>query len=431
MSGSPLEFDFDFTSLVISPKISGEYDAENDMYSDWKELVTVNADGLAAAVPPAFIESIDGTRRVGGSVGGNPISATQSIAPYFFLNNVDGWRLKPPEENGQVIINGNLFPLDPDTDFTIPTTGSFQQLFRFVVSPQAIVDSSGGAFGTTQADQLQRIHDQVEREIYVDTSIGSPDGDGSQQSPFNTFAAAANLAESIGIMNIAVLGDSTLDRPLVKFQFRGIGNPTITLNSQNVNQSSFANCTLAGAQSGTIEANDCNLANNMTGLDGTYRRCGLEGSLTLGTSARVIMHDAFSNIPGFGRPDIDMNGGSSRLALRRYSGGMTISGMNNANNEVTVESAGGKFTLDSSNTAGDFSLRGTGQFTDQSAGTTVDTDGFVSGEDILLIKALLGEDAEVSLDDQTVTIYNTLVSPRVVLAQYTISADERVRTRIV
>ena len=47
------------------------------------------------------------------------------------------------------------------------------------------------------------------------------------------------------------------------------------------------------------------------------------------------------------------------------------------------------------------------------------------------IHALTAGDAVVSLDDLTVTIYDTTVSPRVVLAVYSVSADERVRTRLV
>lgn len=430
MAGSPLFFDFDWVNLIISGKASGEYEVANDLYSDAKELIVANDQAIAAGVPPPFLESIDGARKVGGSVGGNPISATQNIAAYFFLNNIDGWRIRPPEENGETVLNGNLFPLDPSLPYILPTVGGFTQLLKLVVSPQSLVTvAEGGGLTANQDARLTRIHDQVKREVYVDTSVGSPDGDGSQQAPFNTFTAAANLAESLGVNSIAVLGDSTLDRQMVKFQFRGVGNPTINFAGFNVNKSHFVHVTLAGDMNGTIEADDCSLANNMTGIDGVFRRCGLLGDLTLKAGARAIFADAFSEIPGLGRPTIDLNGGASRLALRRYSGGMTILGMNNANNEVTIESTGGKFTLDSSCTLGDFSIRGVGHLVDNSIGTNVDTEGFILGNDIIFLKALVGGDAVVSLDDQTVTVYNNDVSPRQVLAVYSISADGRIRTR--
>lgn len=429
MAGSPLSFEFDFANLLIIGKTAGTFPVQNDMYSDWKELFAANADGLAAKVPPAFIESKSGKFSVGGSVGGNPIGGGQAIAPYFFINNVDGWRFRPAEVDGETELDGNFFPLDPDTPFIIPTVGGFTHLVRVTVSPQALlVPGSGGGLTAEEASQLQRIHDQVEREIYVDTQI-SPSGDGSQQAPFNTFAEAANLAESIGVRNIVIMGDSTIDRPMVKYRFRGMGQPRVDLAGFNVNQSHFSHIELAGAQSGTIEADDCTLANNMTGLDGEYYRCGLDGSLTCGNNARVLLVDAWSSIPGLSRPDITLSGPTCRMALRRYSGGMTISGLTGAGNQVTVESSGGKFTLDNSNTDGTFSIRGVGQFTDDSLGTTVDTDGFIDARDITFIKGLVGGDAVVSLDDLTITIYNNDVSPREVLAVYAISADERVRTR--
>jgi hypothetical protein len=158
MAGSPLLFDFDFVNLIISGKTSGSYEAENDLYSDAKELIIADTTGLSAGVPPPFLEAIEGTRKVGGSVGGNPISATQNIAPYFFINNIDGWRLRPPEEDGETTITGNLFPLDPDTPFIIPTVGNFTQLLRLIVSPQAIVDTSGGALTAQQHLWLKEIH---------------------------------------------------------------------------------------------------------------------------------------------------------------------------------------------------------------------------------------------------------------------------------
>jgi len=437
MAGSPLLVDFDFTNLIMSILSSGFYDVENDLYSDWKELVVgANAAALEAKVPPAFLEvnlEISGGRS-GGSIGGNPLGNAQFIAPYFFINNIDGWRVRPAEEDGETTLNGNIFPLDPDTAFILPTVGNFTQLLKIVVSPQSIVTvASVGGLSTEQDTKLTRIHDQVEREIHVDTSLvpGSPAPNGSQQSPWTTFSEAADHAELIGVHNIAILGDSVLDRNMVKFKFRGEGNPTLDCAGRNVNKAHFNHVTLAGDMTGTIEADDCSLAHNMTGLDGVFRRCGLLGDLTLGNGARVIFADPFSEIPGLGRPTIDLNGGASRMALRRYSGGMTVLGMNHSSNEVTVESAGGKFTLDSSCTLGDFSIRGVGHFEDNSIGTNVDTDGFIEANDITFIKGLVGGDAIVSVDDQTVTVYDNDVSPRQTLAVYSISADGRVRTRTV
>lgn len=131
MAGSPLFFDFDFTNLIIEPKVSGTYEAKNDIYSDWKELlIELSTDPLVSGAPPAF-----------DTVGGDPISLTQEISPYYFLRNDLGWRLKAPEEDGEVIINGNIFPRDSTKTFLLPTIGAFTQLMRLVVSPQSITEN--------------------------------------------------------------------------------------------------------------------------------------------------------------------------------------------------------------------------------------------------------------------------------------------------
>jgi hypothetical protein len=159
MAGSPLLVDFDFANLIISGKTDGLIEAGSDLYSDWKELVAVNADGLAAAVPPAFIESKDGNRSVGGSVGGNPLGGGQFISSYYFINNADGWRFRPAEQDGETNIDGNFFPLDASKPFILPTLGGFTHLVRVTVSPQSITTIAAGTGLTAQQELwLKEIH---------------------------------------------------------------------------------------------------------------------------------------------------------------------------------------------------------------------------------------------------------------------------------
>jgi hypothetical protein len=169
MSGSPLDFDFDFTNLIISGKTVGEFDVENDIYSDWKELVSGSVTGLEASAPPAFLESNDGVVRAGGSIGGNALGGGQQIAPYFFMNNIDGWRFRSAEADGETVLNGNLFPLDPDgASLFIPTVGAFTSIIKLVVSPQSIVTIAEGT-GLTAAESLalKEIHALVAGDAEV------------------------------------------------------------------------------------------------------------------------------------------------------------------------------------------------------------------------------------------------------------------------
>lgn len=168
MAGSPLDFDFDFTNLIISGKSVGEFDVENDVYSDWKELVA-GGGALEGSAPPAFLESNDGITRAGGSIGGNDLGGGQQIAPYFFMNNVDGWTFRSAEADGETILNGNLFPIDPDgASLFVPTLGGFTSIIKLVVSPQSIVTIPEGTGLTAEESLLlKEIHALVAGDAEV------------------------------------------------------------------------------------------------------------------------------------------------------------------------------------------------------------------------------------------------------------------------
>ena len=172
MAGSPLLFDFDFTSLIISAKTSGTYSAENDLYSDWKELVQANFGGNAAGAPPAFSESI----------GGNPVGGGKQVAPYFFLRNDLGWRLRPPEEDGETTIEGNLFATDINKNIVTPTLGGFTQVLRLLISPDALTVTTGvSGLTTAESEALLFIQKLLRNKLITNpvgsgvTTLGSPE----------------------------------------------------------------------------------------------------------------------------------------------------------------------------------------------------------------------------------------------------------------
>lgn len=138
MSHSPANFTFDFVNLIISGNGIGVFSVESELYSDWKSTVAADTTGLAAKVPPAFLESNIGGVRAGGSVGGNPTGPGETISPYFFLNNIDGWRIRPAEMNGETTLEGNLFALDVTRPSFIPTLGGYTATVRLKISPQSL-----------------------------------------------------------------------------------------------------------------------------------------------------------------------------------------------------------------------------------------------------------------------------------------------------
>ncbi len=132
---------FDGPNLTITLD-SGVTDIDViDIYSRWKDWVKL---GTNSGFPAAF--------RV---IGGDPLGGGIFAGSYFFLQNQDGWRIKPPEEDIQQQLNGNLYPEDALTTFLLGTTGSFNTAIRLSTSSLTqLAEGSGGGGGTCDLTAL-------------------------------------------------------------------------------------------------------------------------------------------------------------------------------------------------------------------------------------------------------------------------------------
>ncbi len=119
---------FDGPNLIIQLPSLGDYSSEIDLYSAWKRWVRL---GDNTKFLPAF-----------ETTGGDPIGGGQEIEPYYFLRNDLGWRIRAPEADGQVVINGNLFPRDSAQDIFQQATG-FNSFIRQIVSNRSVLSNAG------------------------------------------------------------------------------------------------------------------------------------------------------------------------------------------------------------------------------------------------------------------------------------------------
>lgn len=438
MSGSPLDFDFDFVNLIISGKASGAYEASNDLYSDWKELVAAGG-ALEASAPPAFLESNDRITRAGGSVGGNPIGNSQFISPYFFINNIDGWRLRPAEEDGETTITGNLFPLDADTPFILPTVGAFSQLLRLIVSPQSITTvAAGGGLTAEQSQKLDEIHGQVGRAVYINTEV-SPGGlSGFQQEPFNNFTDAVDYAEANGLQTLILEADAVVDRQLKNFEMRGLGLPTIDLNNQVMDGTVIREMNITGVQgngvAGQLLALTCNFT-NIQQFHGAALTMTAVGTIEFQNGTTSLINELIPFVAGAPVTlDLCLTQESpalgSTISVQNASGSFIVTNMDHPGDSLHMTFRQGVLTIDASCTEGTIVVAGEANIEDNSGpNCTVVHTATIEPSDIHLIAAMVAGDAEVSLDDQTVTVYDTSQSPRTVLAVYSVSVDGRQRTR--
>jgi len=133
-------------------------DAKSELYSAWKRWVQ-GEEGVI------YLQALR-------TVGGDPLTGSQTISPYFFLLN--GWRIRPYEGDHRLTISGNLFEDGGDNPF-VTTIGNYNVLINLVTSPQSItttIEVSAGGGGLSQED-VENVAQEVWSKI---VSSGSPSG---------------------------------------------------------------------------------------------------------------------------------------------------------------------------------------------------------------------------------------------------------------
>jgi len=349
------------------------------------------------------------------TVGGDPLGGGVTAGAYFFLQNQDGWRIISTDQDQTINYSGNLVAEDP----TLPIVTARAGRTVLHLGLQPVTQGTDDILSL-----VSEVYGHVQREVFVNTELAS-DGDGSQQSPFNNFTSAADYAEANGLLSIVLLADANLDRNMRNFTFRGIGHPKLDFSDFDGDKSDFYNLRLAGTialvggDAANIRVTACTLENNLKNIGGNLITCGFNGDLTFGNNASVKMVDCFSSIGGSGRPTTSI-GTASNWSIRSYRGGLTIKDQADALTEGTVSMSEGKLTLAATCTAGTISVRGQSQFTDLSAGSTIDETGHVDTEDLRLMKALIANRVELvdigggqvridAYDDDSTTVIRQLV----------------------
>lgn len=162
--GAKVTFDSDARLIVVTTVPVGgiiTLDVQKDLYSDMKEDIRNSA--ILAANPPAFLNSEGGVPTASGYTGA-----------YYFLNNVEGWRIQPYDADHQLYLVGNLFAIDPDVAWWVARAGRTISVSREFSNLAALV---GGGIGDEVESGLTGT--QALRAIFATTagkSTGLPSG---------------------------------------------------------------------------------------------------------------------------------------------------------------------------------------------------------------------------------------------------------------
>lgn len=393
-------FDGNTLTITLDAPTGGvlNINVQADLYSAWKQWVQ---QGDNAKFPLAF-----------RTVGGDELTPGVAAGAYFFLQTqtpaiggyARGWRIISSDADQTVNYAGNLVSEDSSLPLIIPTPG--RSVLHLGLQP------------VTQ--RVDEILTQTQTAAYngvvaidvLSTNSGTNFPVGTRSTPVNNIDDAEAIANNLGIKAFEFRGSLTLDRDLISWNFKGTNAEKLNdlnLNGFNVDGSRFQGCGLSGSFTGNVEAIECDL-NIVTGLEGMFRRCGLTADITLAAGAEVIFANCFSEVPGTASPVINTNGAAA-VSFRNYSGGLELRGVVDGT-MISVDLDPGTINMldGQGNTGGLVQIRGLGwkNISDAilagGAGVTNIEDRLFDIREAQIALASLVGDANISLDDETVTI---------------------------
>jgi hypothetical protein len=142
---------FDGANLYIILPSIGSFDAQTEIYSAWKEWVSLSDN---AKYPLAF-----------DTTGGDDVGGGQKIAPYFFCRNDLGWRIKMPSQDGEITVTGNLFARNPLLNLFEQTAG-FDAFLKLEVSTRAVLVETGVSGLTSGESQILSTMNSLVDELH-------------------------------------------------------------------------------------------------------------------------------------------------------------------------------------------------------------------------------------------------------------------------
>lgn len=146
---------FDGDNLVMTLDATATQDVEDDWYKPWKQWLLESPRNRG--YPQLFL-----------SEAGGSVNATLKQGAYIRVNNSFGWRIRPPEQDVEIVYTGNLVRTNDSLPIFIPTIGNFStQVFNIQpITTQFAVDTGSGLSGPQDA-KLTNMNSAIEDNLKV------------------------------------------------------------------------------------------------------------------------------------------------------------------------------------------------------------------------------------------------------------------------
>lgn len=125
---------FDGPNRIITLSAGQTVVQVSEIYSRWKDWIRLSDNA----------KYLDAFRAVGGDPLGGGVYSTINV----FIRNDYGWRIRPPEQDIDIALVGNLYPEDPNLPWRTRTVGDFHTSINTNLSMNLIEFATGGGGGS-------------------------------------------------------------------------------------------------------------------------------------------------------------------------------------------------------------------------------------------------------------------------------------------
>lgn len=208
----------------------------------------------------------------------------------------------------------------------------------------------------------------------------TPYTDGIVTNPVSTVAAAKSIADAatVNMRRFEVIRTAAADigASMVGYRFTGVGwTLSVSGGARDVGTSAFLGAQVSNSgggtfasTSGTINWENCEFATGVTVGVSNMIRCYFQGTLTLSTAGNYDFIDCASVVAGTSTPVFAVPAGTVNISFRRWSGGISITGITSGTTISIDMVSGGSVTLAGAD--GNVQIRGmTAGITDNRTGT--------------------------------------------------------------
>lgn len=273
------------------------------------------------------------------------------------------------------IINGYTVTFE-DGQYAVNLVGANSNVGDVVNVNQVSVRSANSA-GLVNLDTL--LGAAYQNEVCVDFINGQPGTAtplGTRGTPVNNLDDALAIAEGNSIATIQFLTPGTIANTnfAAGYNFRADSEliDIVVDPSANVTNCTFENMSITGTLDGGNTFRGC-IVEDINYVNGTLFQCALRGTISLGGNSQADILDCWSQVAGGGPGQLvalDLGGSGNSLTVRNFAGGLNLQNFSGGG-AVSIDMNSGRVEVEPTVTAGEITIRGVADVTDNSSGTAV------------------------------------------------------------